>query len=557
MLLSEIHTRYEFAQLLGIELKELTYLLYIEKVENLYTTFSIPKKSGGERCINAPQKKLKYIQKLLKVLLESYEEEICCANHINTGVAHAFKKRRSIITNAQKHKNKKYIINIDLENFFDSFNFGRVRGFFIKNKYWNLDPNIATLIAQISCYNGVLPQGAPTSPIITNMICNIMDWHITKIAQKYKLIYTRYADDLTFTTNDKKIVDKYDDFLLELNREIEKSGFKINNSKTRFTNNLNRQVVTGLVVNSKVSINREYYKKTYAMAHSLYRSGEFTIDEKKGTINQLEGRFSFIDQIDKYNNRIDCNIKHDIWHLNHREKKYQEFLFYKYFCANNRPLVITEGKTDIIYLKTAYRILRQDDTKLFIPEDNEIDYGVSFLRKSDRLDYFFNLKKDGASPMTNILDSYLGNKTFKISYYEQLMAKYKITPNAPVILLYDNELNKKGAVRDVINSKKLDIESLKEKNYIRVIGNLYIQVVPLVKGKEDCEIEDLITENVDDLIIEGRHFDRKGKADKEKFYNKDVLSHYIEEHENEFHFDCFKELFKTWDLIIEDYNSLK
>ena len=82
------------------------------------------------------------------------------------------------------HRNKKYILNIDLKNFFDSFNFGRVRGFFIKDRDFAVSPEIATVIAQIACYQGKLPQGAPSSPIITNLITRILDYRIVKIAKK-------------------------------------------------------------------------------------------------------------------------------------------------------------------------------------------------------------------------------------------------------------------------------------------------------------------------------------------------------------------------------------
>ncbi|HEM0723532.1 TPA: RNA-directed DNA polymerase, partial [Listeria monocytogenes] len=89
-----------------------------------------------------------------------------------------------------------------------------------------------------------------------------------------------------------------------------------------------RQLVTGLVVNKKINVDRRYYKETRAMAHRLYKTGEFQIDDKNGTLNQLEGRFSFINQVQRYNNVIDSS-KHDFNNLNAFEKQYQAFLFYK------------------------------------------------------------------------------------------------------------------------------------------------------------------------------------------------------------------------------------
>ena len=100
---------------------------------------------------------------------------------------------------------------------------------------------------------------------------------LLKIAKSYKLDYTRYADDLTFSTNDELFLQRKDEFFQKLKNEIELSGFKINDKKTRLQYKDSRQLVTGLVVNEKINVPREYYKDTRAMAHSLYTKGEFTI----------------------------------------------------------------------------------------------------------------------------------------------------------------------------------------------------------------------------------------------------------------------------------------
>lgn len=352
--LSDIYTRNDLADFLGIKRGKLTHILYIQRVDTMYSTFSIPQKNGDERIINSPNDDLKQVQRGLAKVLWEHQVKIWEENNTQSNISHAFQKGKSIITNSMCHKRKRYIVNIDLENFFDSFNFGRVRGFFIKNSFWSLTEEVATVIAQLTCYKGTLPQGAPTSPIITNMICNIMDMHLLTIAKRYKLTYTRYADDMTFSTNDKHFIEKYDSFYTDLSKEITKSGFQINQNKTHILFHNSRQEVTGLIVNSKINVNREYCKATHAMAHSLYINSEFEINGSTGTINQLEGRFAFIDQIQKYNNLHD-NERHTVKTLNHREKKYQQFLFYKTFCINPKPLIITEGKTDILYLKSALR----------------------------------------------------------------------------------------------------------------------------------------------------------------------------------------------------------
>lgn len=121
----------------------------------------------------------------------------------------------------------------------------------MKNKNFELPVEIATMIAQLTCYEGKLPQGAPTSPIITNLVCNILDMRLLKIAKKYRVVYTRYADDMTFSTNDKKFLENQENFMKSIKKEIESFGFEINDKKTRLLFCDSRQEVTGLVVNKK------------------------------------------------------------------------------------------------------------------------------------------------------------------------------------------------------------------------------------------------------------------------------------------------------------------
>lgn len=129
---NEIKTRNELADFLNIERKTITNILYNKHVESYYYSFEIPKKSGGYRAIHAPTGVLKIIQKKLSDCLYNYRDQICKDNEINLNISHAFERKKGIISNAVIHKNKRYIINIDLKDFFDSFHFGRVRGYFEK-----------------------------------------------------------------------------------------------------------------------------------------------------------------------------------------------------------------------------------------------------------------------------------------------------------------------------------------------------------------------------------------------------------------------------------------
>ena len=153
----------DVATVLNIQPKNLSFVLYKLPTESKYTAFDIPKRSGGTRAIHAPVDRLKIIQRKLADLLQDCADEITEERKIKDHVAHGFKRKRSIVTNARQHRHRKWVFNVDLEDFFPSINLGRIRLFLIKNRYFLLHPKVATVIAQIACRDGVLPQGSPGS----------------------------------------------------------------------------------------------------------------------------------------------------------------------------------------------------------------------------------------------------------------------------------------------------------------------------------------------------------------------------------------------------------
>ncbi|QQS88574.1 retron Ec67 family RNA-directed DNA polymerase/endonuclease [Fusobacterium canifelinum] len=546
------------SKILNIHLNYLSYILYVKKIENLYTTFKIPKKNGGYREINAPQNELKMIQKKFVSFLEEKMKEKF--KTINT--SHGFVKERSIITNAKIHKNKKIVLNLDLKDFFDSFHFGRVKGFFEKNKdfksfFPELTSELSTLIAQLVCFNGKLPQGAPSSPLLTNLICNIFDVRVLKLAKKYKLTYSRYADDLTFSTNYKGFIRNLEKFEEDILLEIKKNGFEANMEKYRLTFQSSRQEVTGLTVNKKINVSRKYYKYTRAMAYSLYKNGEFNIDGIDGTINQLEGRFSFINQLDKYNNSESEKRKKFIARnvLNSREKQYQNFLFYKYFFMNEKPLIVTEGKTDILYIKAALKNLYNEYPNLITKEENEFIFKISFLKRTKLLKYFFNLSPDGADSMKNIYN-YFGDKNSKFyDFYNYFKKLTNLEALNPVILVFDNEAteNSKKPLKKFLNhifsdkndnDKKNLISYVRTKFKLKIINNLYLLTINLVDGLEECEIEDLFFEDT----YKKFSFD-KINPNKDKF-SKNILKNY-----KNIDFSKFKPFLNNLESILKEYNK--
>lgn len=557
--MKNIKTRNDFAKFIGVKLQTLTYLLYIKKIDNCYNTLEIPKKNGDTRTICVPNKNLKKVQKKLYNKLSTYYDEIKTQNNFTSKISHGFEKNRSIVTNAEVHKNKRYVVNLDLLDFFPSINFGRVRSYFIKNNYFEINDDIATILAQLTCYKGTLPQGAPTSPLIANMICNIMDIRMLKIAKKYRLDYTRYADDLTFSTNNKYFLNDYDKFLEDIKNIIHRSGFELNSKKTRLLFSNSRQEVTGLVVNKKISVPKEYYKNTRAMAHSLYKNGYFLIDDEVGTIEQLEGRFSFINQINLYN--ID-NKKKDMWHLNSKEKQYQKFMIYKTFYANEKPLIITEGKTDVLYIKAALKKYYKYFPNLITKKDNgNFVFHVNFFKRKQKHSYYLNLVKDGADTIKNIYSNcYIKTKNNKnittVHDFKKLRGERETNP---VILIFDNEMvsNKDRPLKKFLNEIKVNAsqkDKLKENLYINICDNLYLCTYQL-NNKEACEIEieDLFPADVLEHEINGRKFSKKDSTHDNGFYGKNEFSQYVYSNYESIDFSNFISLLSAINEIIELY----
>lgn len=228
-MLSSSTTPEDLAHSLGTSYAKLNYVIYGKGTSNLYKSFLLPKISGGQREIMAPLPQLKYLQHQLKPLLDKLYEPHPAAS--------AFIEGRGIVYNAKKHIKKAVVFNIDLENFFNSINFGRIRGLLMAPPY-SIQADTARIIAHICCVNKTLPQGAPTSPVLSNMIARRLDKQLSHLAKKYNAQYSRYADDITFSF---RIFEENEIFIDKENvaphpsliKLIESNGFKINSNKTR------------------------------------------------------------------------------------------------------------------------------------------------------------------------------------------------------------------------------------------------------------------------------------------------------------------------------------
>ena len=572
--LKETKNLYDFSKMLGYQEKSLAYILYSPKYVNKYISFTILKKNGGTRTINAPEAKLKRLQKILADYLQLCYEEIQQThlknNNIKKKIVHGYRKNTSIETNAYCHRNKRFVLNLDLDNFFPSINFGRVYGFFIKDNHFNLSPRIATIIAQIACYNNQLPQGAPKSPIISNFIAKILDTHLLKLAQKYNLTYTRYADDITFSCNAKSFPIELatctdGNWIIghELNSIILKSGFKLNEYKTRMHYNGSRQMVTGLIVNKKVNIKKEYYKKLRAQCYSLIHNGFFYDENDKSDINalqKLEGRLNFAFYAKTFENNLhekeanqQQNTKSKLklftgknkFFDNKRDEEYSDvslikkltaihslysqFLLYKYFIRPQRPIIICEGKTDNIYIKCAIEKLK------------------------DKLNFRHKLQFVPHSRTLKFLTEYIGGtsklKTF-CQNYKKIMEKLHVGKlSFPLIIIVDND----KAGREVFNLKNELLEETNSKNIKFSAPNLYVIILPN-SSSQDCAIEDYFDNKI--KIFEGKTFNPTNQKCSSTEFGKSIFAtKVVLPQKNSIDFNNFEQLIKEINTAIEIHQT--
>ena len=253
------------AELLEVPYSSLVYHLYRVPDSVKYEKFHIRKKSGGLRTISAPVTAIKIIQrKLSQVLYRVYTPK---------APVHGFTPSRSIVTNATLHVRQRYVFNIDIADFFDCIHFGRVRGIFMAAPY-NRPPNVATVLAKICCLSNKLPQGAPTSPVVSNMVCARLDSQLRLLAKEKHCTYTRYADDITFSTRltqfPKDIAYRREDSVFvgrRLLTLLEGNDFKVNWKKVRLQHKNHSQQVTGLTVNKFPNVDRSFVRKINSMLH--------------------------------------------------------------------------------------------------------------------------------------------------------------------------------------------------------------------------------------------------------------------------------------------------
>lgn len=526
-----------------------------------YKNKEISKKNGGKRLLSIPPPVTKAVQKKLNGLLQEI--------YIAPKPVHAFitSSKKNIVSNASYHVNKNIVIGIDISNFFDSINFGRVRGLFIA-KPFGINDKIATKLAQVMTINNMLPQGAPTSPIISNLICIKLDHNLINLAKKYSLIYTRYADDITFSTYQKYTDNEILNILLDVKHIINANGFFINTSKLRVQRKNHSQIVTGLKVNSKVNVTRKYVKQIRSMLYSWWNDGieeasnkhfknfnsqpqKYKQSKTKSFQNILNGKINFLGQVKSLDdsryikflytyillsNEISKNKKLpffeelDISQINSRVSQVVFQQIYDYI------LILTEGETDVVYLKSALSYFQEKD---------------EFLNLKLR---FLNLKG-----WVNVKKIHLVLSTEKINV-EEFLIREKIKPFISDKLKYCCILDsdddgivgyfKKQKDEDyfLIDKKnKGYIEKLIDKNIILEIidSNGYIIDPTKAEKKTKSKLEKHLKDNksIDEIYSIDNYIVYKDKLIKKTLLAKDISE------KNNINYEKFRDIFLNLEKI--------
>lgn len=277
------------SKLIGIETNELRKM--IASPNHFYRYFSIPKRRGGRRDLSAPYPSLLMCQTwIYENILKTVPLHFC---------AHAYREKRSIITNANPHLNQKAILKMDMKNFFPSIPINWVINFFSNLGYPN---NISYYLASICCLDDALPQGASTSPCLSNILLKHLDSRLYKYSTKYSFNYTRYADDLTFSGSyiPYKTISVITDIISDV-------GLSVNEEKTSLIIGDKQKIVTGLSIQGEtLALPRSTRRQIKQEIHYIKQYGLTSHISKlkiknPNYVQSLEGKLRFWLQVDPIN----------------------------------------------------------------------------------------------------------------------------------------------------------------------------------------------------------------------------------------------------------------
>ena len=275
--------------------EKLVYWLTKRDAEGRYKTFFIKKKDGNKRKINSPSLALKIVQRWT---LENILYKIKTSQY-SYGFKRDIRKGSPLVYCAEKHKNNLYVLKLDLKNFYPSIKRESVCYIF-KNVGYNAD--ISNLLTNICVVNDELPQGAVTSPYLANLVCRKLDFRIAGYCNKRNIVYTRYADDLTFSCDDRELLRKIYGMIKKI---VEDEGFCLNQKKTVFMTPKNHKEVLGVTINDGLlKAPKEVKKDIRAMLHYEVATGDYAMND------EIRGYVAYVDSIEKnYKNKCISYLK--------------------------------------------------------------------------------------------------------------------------------------------------------------------------------------------------------------------------------------------------------
>jgi hypothetical protein len=534
------------ARILGYTPKSLSYILYAIPPAAKYRTFDIAKRSGEARMISAPCEHLMQLQRSLASLLYDCYDELVEDSNSGEAVAHGFRRKLSIVTNATEHRARRNVFNVDLKDFFGSLNFGRIRGFFISSRDFKLHKSVATVIAQIACHDNCLPTGSPCSPVISNLIARALDVRLVRHAKRLGCSYTRYVDDLTFSSNRKNLTT---DLVVRggaehewqpgklLTREINRAGFAINAKKTRLQYRDSRQEVTGLSVNRRVNTTAKYRRQARAMVDSLFRTGEYHLpmsrgaaDPVQGSVAQLRGIFGFIDYVDRKIVGVPAETKEWL----KRTHAYRRLVFYDDFYLSAKPVIVVEGKTDRIYLRSAMqRLFHVVPSLAHKDKSGAVELAVRLYGGTGLASRFFGLD-NGTPALADFIRA-----------YSDIHKGYGVPASKnPTIVVVDYDDGIK-AIKGALKQYGHDFDGSKPFQW--VCHDLYVVCIP----KKDAMIEDLFDAKTRQWKLGGKSFNSTNKPAGPNEYGKShFASHVIRSNYKSIDFSGFEPLLKNIAAVV-------
>ena len=455
----------DVAKYFAIPLGQLVWTLYRAPDDRRYRHFEIPKRTGGMRQIHAPIGLVRALQDRLHVELKRLYRA-----HPN---AHGFIDGRSVASNAADHADKRWVLNVDLEDFFPTINFGRVRGLLLRPPF-ELGLPAAAVCAQIVTYRNGLPQGAPTSPVLSNFIAATLDRRLLRLAREHKLVYSRYADDITFSTDLPQfppsiaVHEQIEGGGLRvvagdaLDQTIRACGFSINTRKVRIQGRGVHQSVTGLCVNARVNIERRRIRRIRAMLHAW---------QKFGLANAAA------EHLDKYRSP-GRRPQHDNAAAAFRNIVYGHLAFVK----------MVRGPTDPVYLKLCSKVLGLDP--------NPSKFIRQMVFGADNYDIFISHASEDraliAKPIFQACER-LGLKAFldeeHIAWGEAFTKKINIALGAArtvLAIVSSTSVIKEWPLTEVNTALALEVSG--DKTVVPlIVGKPDLSRLPLIRGKDYLE----------------------------------------------------------------------